>query len=561
MRSTNCWSHRHWHQASGRFQVFFALCLGLGLSVLVSHFSLVQAAQPPQAANPGEQIRLGRTLADGRVRVESVALDDYVSQVLAGEGQPTAGDAAQQALAITARTFAVANRGRHRREGFDVCDTTHCQVVRPSTAATRRAAAATSDQVLLQAGRPAPVFYSASCGGRLERASQVWPGAVDLSQPDRDDAHADEAPWSSDVRAADVERALRVAGLRGGRLRSLRVVQRNQSGRVVRLRADGFSPADISGNDFRLALGRVLGWQLVKSTAFDVQRTGTGYRFRGRGYGHGVGLCVVGAGARALRGESSDAILKFYFPSLATGHLPVTALQASAGESPAPNATAVTVAIPAAEGSAPAAADSAEARRDKPPPAPPTDGGRPRGDKPIPAPPTSAEVRRDMSAPIATDVQIALPAAGEDRRASLVAVVRRARDQVATATGQKAPPVLRVTVHPTAESFGRATGQPWWMSAATTGTEIALQPFEILEQRGQLDHTIRHEVAHALLDPALAGRPLWVREGAAAYFSQTAGLSAEASAKAEPGRGQERRLGWPAHRCRTAAAGLRRRAA
>jgi hypothetical protein len=125
-------------------------------------------------------------------------------------------------------------------------------------------------------------------------------------------------------------------------------------------------------------------------------------------------------------------------------------------------------------------------------------------------------------------VQVALPTAGEERRASLVALVRRARDDVAAATGQKAPPVLRVTVHPTAESFGRTTGQPWWVSASTTGTEIALQPFEILEQRGQLDHTVRHEVAHALLDPALAGRPMWVREGAAAYFSRPSGSTGRA---------------------------------
>jgi hypothetical protein len=73
------------------------------------------------------------------------------------------------------------------------------------------------------------------------------------------------------------------------------------------------------------------------------------------------------------------------------------------------------------------------------------------------------------------------------------------------------------------------------MSAATTGAEIALMPLEILEQRGQLDQTIRHEVVHVLLDSALAGRPMWVREGAAAYFSRTAGLSAGTSAKAEAG--------------------------
>jgi SpoIID/LytB domain protein len=501
------------------------------------------AGSPPApVAVSGEQLRLGRTQSDGRVRIEAVPIDEYVAQVLAGEGQPTAGDAAQQALAITARTFAVANRGRHRREGFDLCDTTHCQVVRPATAITRRAAAATSDQVLLQAGRPAPVFYSASCGGRLERASQVWPGAADLSQPDRDDAHRDEAPWSNDVRAADVERALRAAGLRGARLRGLRVIQRNHSGRVVRLRAEGFSPAEISGNDFRLAVGRVVGWQLVKSTAFDVQRTGTGYRFRGRGYGHGVGLCVIGAGARATRGETTGAILRFYFPSLAVGHVPATALQANAaGDSSAPNAAAGTAAVPAAEGAtlAPASTpgSSEEPRRDKSVASASTTGSSEElwRDKPVaPVAPTPVAPISPV-APVPRDVQLALPAAEEEVRVSLLALVRRARDEVAAAAGQKAPAVLRVTVHPTVESFGRATGQPWWVSGATTGADISLLPVTILEQRGQLERTVRHEVAHALVDGALAGRPVWVREGAAAYFSQTAGSSADAAAKAEVG--------------------------
>ena len=95
-------------------------------------------------------------------------MDDYVAEVLAGEGQPRAGAAAQQALAITARTFAMANRNRHRAEGFDLCDTTHCQVVRPATPATRQAARATGGQVLLARGPPAMGFFSAWCGGRGE---------------------------------------------------------------------------------------------------------------------------------------------------------------------------------------------------------------------------------------------------------------------------------------------------------------------------------------------------------------------------------------------------------
>ena len=81
------------------------------------------------------------------------------------------------------------------------------------------------------------------------------------------------------------------------------------------------------------------------------------------------------------------------------------------------------------------------------------------------------------------------------------------------------PARLRVTVHPNVESFGRATGQPWWVAGATEGAAIDLLPIATLKQRGQLERAVRHEVTHAVLDSALAGRPIWVREGAAAYFS------------------------------------------
>ncbi len=427
-----------------------------------------RAPQAPYA--PLAPIRLGRTLANGQTRVETIAVDEYIAQVLAGEGQPRAGAAAQQALAITARTFAIANRNRHRREGFDLCDTTHCQVVRAPTATTRRAAQATSGRMLLHQGQPAFVFYSASCGGRTERASEVWPGAIDYAaEPSvHDDADESEPAWESDVRVQVIERALRAAGLRGDRVRGIRVVARNPSNRVSRVRIEGFTPPEMSGHEFRMAVGRVAGFAAIKSTAFDITRTGSGYHFRGRGFGHGVGLCVIGAGTRASRGATADDILRFYYPGLTIGR----------GSSPDLTAN------PAAPG-APA------------PPAPP-------------APPAQ---------PASTDIALALPASDERERGTILSLIRKSRDEIAKATGAIAPARLRVTVHPTVDSFGRATGQPWWVSGATEGAAIDLLPLTTLRQQGQLDRTVRHEVAHALLDGALSKRPMWVREGAAAYFA------------------------------------------
>jgi SpoIID/LytB domain protein len=422
---------------------------------------------------PDPLIRLGRTTAEGGTKVETIALDAYIAQVLAGEGQSKAGDAAQQALAITARTFALANRNRHRKEGFDLCDTTHCQVVRPATTITRRAAEATSGRVLMHRGQLALVFYSAWCGGKSELASQVWPGATDYAPPARhDDACEGEPAWTSEVRAGDIERALRGAGLHGSRLTNLRILTRNTSERVARIAVDGFTPAEISGHEFRMAVGRVAGWQAIKSTSFEIDRTSTGYRFRGVGFGHGVGLCVVGAGRRATKGATADDILRFYFPGLTIGRV---------------GSNTLTSTFP-----------------------------------PMPSPPAMLPPFAKAALPATTDVALALPGAEEGERQALLALIRRSRDEVANATGVAPPPQLRITVHPNVESFGRATGQPWWVSGATEGAAIELLPVTVLRQQGQLERTIRHEMAHALLDSALVQRPMWVREGAAAYYARPA---------------------------------------
>lgn len=428
-----------------------------------------QGAASARRPAPAPVVRVGITAGGGRVRVQSMPLEEYVARVLAGEGQPRAGDAAQQALAIAIRTFALANQNRHRREGFELCDTTHCQVLGQATAATRRAAEATAGRVLVHENQPAAVFYSAWCGGRSELPSQVWPGAIDygFEPAQKDDACDGEPQWSSEIDTRDIERALRLAGLRGNRLRNLRVVARSASGRVTRLRAEGFTPNELSGDDFRMAVSRAFGPLRLKSTMFELRRVSNRYSFTGRGFGHGVGMCVLGAGARAARGESADAILRFYYPGLRIQQYTAAS-------------TTLTKAAP-----------------------------------PRPAPPAPAPAR-------AADVVVESPAGDERERDLVLEAVRRARDEIAAKAGIKAPATIRVNVHPSVERFTRATGQPWWVSGVTDGTAVELQPITVLQQRGQFERAIRHEVTHALLDAALADREMWVREGAAACFANPA---------------------------------------
>jgi stage II sporulation protein D len=263
-----------------------------------------------EVAGAGRTVRLGP--ASGTGPVMNVPLEVYVARVLAGEAEPRAPEGELQALAIAIRTYALVNAGRHGRDGFDVCDSTHCQVPRPSNAATRAAALATAGQILTWRGAPAEVFYSASCGGRSESPGQVWPGAdypYMRSRPD--DVHDEDVPWTLELTLQDAQRILASAGFEG-RLLDLEIDDRNDSGRAVRLRLPGMQPGVIAGDQFRMAVGPAR----LRSTAFAIDRRGSTLRFTGRGYGHGVGMCVIGAGRRAVRGEDVRAILNHYYPGL-----------------------------------------------------------------------------------------------------------------------------------------------------------------------------------------------------------------------------------------------------
>ena len=452
------------------------VALGFALAVgFIVHGSGFSAVQERSLLNPEPRtLRVGTLKPGGAYTVSDIPIETYVARVLAGEALRDSQPAALEALAITIRTFALANRGRHRADGFDLCDQTHCQVLRPAVPATERAARATAGRLLLRDGAPASIYYSASCGGRSQLPSDVWPGAEDPSYlPSKDDDACQGAPaWTAELHGTDLQRALRASGFRG-ELRNLTIASRNASGRVARLELEGLKPDQISGQDLRVAVGRTLGWQHVKSTAFDLRKKDGSYRFSGHGSGHGVGMCVIGSARLAERGASAEAILARYFPGLEiSGGAPV-----ATARGPAPAGTV----------------------------APRTSVARP------PAP-------RTLAPRTEPDILVSLPDDDEGERDAIVKQALKARDDLARALGVPAP---RVTLrfHPTTDDYERVTGQAWFTSGAVVNNELHLLPLAVLRDHGVLERTIRHELVHVMADAALGKRPVWVREGAAVYFA------------------------------------------
>jgi len=308
----------------------------LSLSLLVVASACADGVRPglPGARPAADPAAAGlirvRTVAGGRAQIVALPLEEYVLASVLSEVTPPRGAPAAERIfeiqAIVARTYAVANRGRHADQGYDLCATTHCQIVdldRPRTSrwstVARQAVDRTRGRVLYYGGRLASTLYHADCGGVRADAADVWgsqpvpylrggadplPGGLEHSSwrfvADRDTLQA----------ALDAHPATAV----GGRLDTVDVQQRDSSGRARLVLLNGARAPVVRGEDLRAAVAAAFGPASLRSALFDVRREGNRFVFEGRGYGHGVGLCQKGAFARAAAGEPVGRILAFYYP-------------------------------------------------------------------------------------------------------------------------------------------------------------------------------------------------------------------------------------------------------
>lgn len=258
------------------------------------------------------------------------AVASVVAAEIGGERAPEA----VKALAVVARTFMLSHNGRHLSEGFDFCDTTHCQFYRGESDLSAEvalpivasAAAATTGQYLSFDQKPIQSYFMASCGGRTLTPEMVWGGAIGKGYQ----YHSVVCRWCRDSEYAKWHRSasddLVLAALSatlGFKLShaSEIVTQTEERGGFVRsvIIKDKGREARMSADQFRRAIGRKLGWNTVLSPTFAIEHRGRAIIFHGRGFGSQVGLCVAGAVAQAKAGRSYREILSFYYPQTEIG--------------------------------------------------------------------------------------------------------------------------------------------------------------------------------------------------------------------------------------------------
>ena len=250
--------------------------------------------------------------------VNRLSVEDYVRGVLQMETSDKWPAQALQAQAVISRTYALRNRGRHGRSGYDFCAQPHCQTYGGAAAERKTTDAAverTRGEVLVDRHKHlASTVYHSCCGGSTESAENVWEHG---GQPYLKATHC---PWCKDspqfhwvarVPYGLVDARIRAAGYDVGGVRAIGVLSHTPSGRVYKLRVYGEKATkDILANTFR----NIVDPALIKSTFWaGISKLDGAWQIHGQGWGHGVGLCQWGMKTLADKNMSYGQILRLYY--------------------------------------------------------------------------------------------------------------------------------------------------------------------------------------------------------------------------------------------------------
>ncbi len=278
--------------------------------------------------------------------IEKVLLEKYLLGVVPHEIGPNAPASALASQAVLARTWALANANRFEVDGYHLCSNTQCQVYKDPEKASIEVSKAidkTAGKILTWKGKPISAVYHATNGGVMAEVSEAWAiesvpylqtnldgskrwtrqFSIPLSDrseiqkllSQRDGAYGNNHylfRWKRKVSSEELQKALLSVRSDFGLPKSVSVIQRGPSGRVVALKIVGNrnqTPIVLKRDSIR----RIL--TILPSTLFVINELKEGgWQFSGGGFGHGAGLSQAGAIDLALRGWTTQQILKHYYP-------------------------------------------------------------------------------------------------------------------------------------------------------------------------------------------------------------------------------------------------------
>ena len=248
--------------------------------------------------------------------VNILPLEEYLAGLVTSEMPSDWPLESLKAQAVTARTYALYQKDIRKPSQaiYDVEASVLDQVYGGITEddGVKDAVAATAGEILMYHGESFKSFFHSTCGSQTELPMNVW-GEKNIF-PVIIDKYCARSPyneWRYSISRLELAKRLRSAGFPAETVEDIRLEKNGGGLRAATVIIDtGGQTVFIRSNDFR----KIVGFDSIKSTWFNVGIRGNYVGFAGRGFGHGVGMCQWGAKGMAEAGKSYREILKFYYP-------------------------------------------------------------------------------------------------------------------------------------------------------------------------------------------------------------------------------------------------------
>jgi stage II sporulation protein D len=237
-----------------------------------------------------------------------VEIEHYVAGVVQSEGGGSTKDNEFYIVqAICCRTYALNNVKKHSKEGYNLCDSTHCQFYggRCQNSDIFMAVYQTMGDVIVdKEGKMISAAFHSNSGGETANSEDVWtiPTSYLKSGADTFSLKMPSAKWEKPMPADDWLNYLATRfnyPINDNAKRSA-ALNFNQERRQV------YFADSIKYTTIRADLG-------FRSAFFSGRQIGNNMIFYGKGYGHGVGMSQQGAIRMAHLGYSYKEIIKFYY--------------------------------------------------------------------------------------------------------------------------------------------------------------------------------------------------------------------------------------------------------
>ncbi len=272
---------------------------------------------PEPTATPQKTIQVNHN-----GELQTMNLEEYIIDVVAGEVYPTYEPEALKAQAVAARTYLYYKMsGGGCANGGDICtNSAHCQAFKSNEQmrsqwgenyekyynAIAQAVTATSGEIITYESKPICALYHSSSVGSTEDCVSVFGGnypylvSVETTADKSEEELSESLTLTKDQFTEKINAAfedIHVDSI------AIKIDSYTAAGRVATVQ---IGESIVKATALRTALG-------LRSTDFTFENNKNSITFYMKGYGHGVGMSQHGAQGMALEGYDYKQILTHYY--------------------------------------------------------------------------------------------------------------------------------------------------------------------------------------------------------------------------------------------------------